>query len=135
MIFLLCIVKYFKNFRDSYSKHRLLLSSIVKTIYFKFLKSVFVHDFANLLRSLCLLNIYYYNWKNKCLIKCIFIKFILHLLGHEFPFSIKMNFIRELLRHSEFDLRNLNSISTDAKCYFILRKNTLNSSIRVGEYF
>lgn len=53
------------------------------------------------------------------------------LIGHEYPFSIKMNFIRELLRHSELDLRNLNSISTDAKCYFILRKNTLNSSIRV----
>ncbi|XP_054713093.1 uncharacterized protein LOC129222603 [Uloborus diversus] len=53
------------------------------------------------------------------------------LIGHEYPFSIKMNFIRELLRRSDLDLRNLNNISTDAKCYFILRKNTLNSSIRI----
>ncbi|XP_035223391.1 uncharacterized protein LOC118196098 isoform X2 [Stegodyphus dumicola] len=53
------------------------------------------------------------------------------LIGHEYPFSIKMNFIRDLLRQSELDLRNLSNISTDSKCYFILRRNTLNSSIRV----
>lgn len=52
------------------------------------------------------------------------------LIGHEYPFSIKMNFIRELLRRTDLDLRNFNNISTDSKCYFILRKNTLNSSIR-----
>ncbi|XP_042899392.1 uncharacterized protein [Parasteatoda tepidariorum] len=53
------------------------------------------------------------------------------LIGHEYPFSIKMNFIRELLRRSDLDLRNLNNISTDSKCYFILRRNTLNSSTRI----
>ncbi|GFR24091.1 rho GTPase-activating protein 20 [Trichonephila clavata] len=53
------------------------------------------------------------------------------LIGHEYPFSIKMNFIRELLRRSDLDLRNLNNISTDTKCYFILRKNSFNNSTRV----
>ncbi|KAG8197824.1 hypothetical protein JTE90_020102 [Oedothorax gibbosus] len=52
------------------------------------------------------------------------------LIGHEYPFSIKMNFIRELLRRSDLDLRNLNNISTDSKCYFILRKNSFNNSTR-----
>ncbi|XP_076372682.1 uncharacterized protein LOC143257602 isoform X3 [Tachypleus tridentatus] len=43
------------------------------------------------------------------------------LLGHEFPFYIKMNFVRGLLQQSNFDLQNF-SVSSDTKCIFILRQ-------------
>lgn len=46
------------------------------------------------------------------------------LIGHEFPFCIKMSFIRTLLQRSELDLNNFNNISTDTKCTFILRKKS-----------
>ncbi|XP_067142901.1 uncharacterized protein [Centruroides vittatus] len=46
------------------------------------------------------------------------------LIGHEFPFSIKMSFIRTLLQRSELDLHNFSNISTDTKCTFILRKKS-----------
>ncbi|XP_013786152.1 uncharacterized protein LOC106470169 [Limulus polyphemus] len=43
------------------------------------------------------------------------------LIGHEFPFYIKMNFVRGLLQRSNFDLQNF-SVSSDTKCIFILRQ-------------
>ncbi|XP_076373818.1 uncharacterized protein LOC143258561 [Tachypleus tridentatus] len=46
------------------------------------------------------------------------------LIGHEYPFAIKMNFVRELLRCSTLDLQNFNNISSDTKCLFILRSSS-----------
>lgn len=46
------------------------------------------------------------------------------LIGHEYPLSIKMNLIRGLLQRSELDLLNLNHVSTDSKCNFILRRHS-----------
>lgn len=45
------------------------------------------------------------------------------LIGHEFPFAIKMNFVRDLLHRSNLDLQNFNNIAADNKCIFILRKS------------
>ncbi|XP_022252648.1 uncharacterized protein LOC106468588, partial [Limulus polyphemus] len=43
------------------------------------------------------------------------------LIGHEYPFAIKMNFVRDLLQRSTLDLQNFNNVSSDTKCLFILR--------------
>ncbi|CAG2162982.1 unnamed protein product [Oppiella nova] len=45
------------------------------------------------------------------------------LIGHEYPFAIKMNFVRDLLHRSNLDLQNFNNIAADNKCIFILRKS------------
>jgi len=45
------------------------------------------------------------------------------LIGHEYPFAIKMNFVRDLLHRSNLDLQNFNNIAADNKCIFTLRKS------------
>ncbi|XP_072144857.1 uncharacterized protein [Dermacentor andersoni] len=45
------------------------------------------------------------------------------LIGHEFPYCIKMNFVRELLQSSNLDLSTLSDVITGCKCAFILRRN------------
>ncbi|CAG2119840.1 unnamed protein product, partial [Medioppia subpectinata] len=45
------------------------------------------------------------------------------LIGHEYPFAIKMNFVRDLLHRSNLDLQNFNNIAADNKCIFILRRS------------
>ncbi|XP_076307680.1 uncharacterized protein LOC143223500 isoform X2 [Tachypleus tridentatus] len=44
------------------------------------------------------------------------------LIGHEFPFYIKMNFVRRLLQHTNFDLQKF-SVTSETKCIFILRQS------------
>ncbi|KAL1436610.1 hypothetical protein MTO96_049511 [Rhipicephalus appendiculatus] len=45
------------------------------------------------------------------------------LIGHEFPYCIKMNFVRELLQSSNLDLSTLSDVITGCKCAFLLRRN------------
>ncbi|XP_054158189.1 uncharacterized protein LOC128956496 [Oppia nitens] len=45
------------------------------------------------------------------------------LVGHEYPFAIKMNFVRDLLHRSNLDLHNFNTMAADNKCIFILRRS------------
>ncbi|XP_077487676.1 uncharacterized protein LOC144098720 isoform X3 [Amblyomma americanum] len=45
------------------------------------------------------------------------------LIGHEFPYCIKMNFVRELLQSSNLDLSTLSDVITGFKCAFILRRS------------
>ncbi|XP_064473470.1 uncharacterized protein LOC135388087 isoform X2 [Ornithodoros turicata] len=45
------------------------------------------------------------------------------LIGHEYPYCIKMNFVRDLLQNSNIDLSSLGDVITDCKCAFILRRN------------
>ncbi|XP_013782090.1 uncharacterized protein LOC106466356 isoform X2 [Limulus polyphemus] len=49
------------------------------------------------------------------------------LIGHEFPFYIKMNFVRKLLQHSNFDLQKF-SVTSETKCIFILRQSPTDES-------
>lgn len=45
------------------------------------------------------------------------------LIGHEYPYCIKMNFVRELLQSSSLDISTLSDAITGYKCSFILRRN------------
>lgn len=45
------------------------------------------------------------------------------LIGHEYPYCIKMNFLRELLQSSNMDLSSLSEVITSCKYAFILRRN------------
>ncbi|XP_076357683.1 uncharacterized protein LOC143250676 isoform X2 [Tachypleus tridentatus] len=44
------------------------------------------------------------------------------LIGHESPFSIEMNFLRNLLQCSFLNPYNFNNVSSDKKCVFIFRR-------------
>ncbi|XP_022256815.1 uncharacterized protein LOC106471659 [Limulus polyphemus] len=44
------------------------------------------------------------------------------LIGHEYPFSIEMNFLRNLLQCSSLNPHNFNNVSSDKKSVFIFRR-------------
>ncbi|CAN7983831.1 unnamed protein product [Ixodes pacificus] len=54
------------------------------------------------------------------------------LIGHEYPYCIKMNFMREFMQSSNLDLSCLSDVINATKCVFILRRNyhkvTLNEA-------